>query len=176
MKKIVLTSKNPVKLSVVKNIVEQLLPDISFEYISLDLDTKKAELFGKEHIVGYMTDILSKARESVSDAEYYVCMQGGMEDNEGEMHETAYVIVSDSTGRNEVSRCSTFRVPTQVANEVRNGKDFAKSVDEFFKVQDTKTTGGFVSILTKGIVNKESHYSQPFAIALSTLIQKSWFL
>lgn len=176
MKKIVLTSKNPVKLSVVKNTVEQILPDISFEYVPLDLDAKNAELFGKELIVNYMIDILAKAREFVSGAEYYVCMQGGMEDTGSEMHETAYVMVSDSTGRSEISRCSTFRVPTQVANEVRNGKDFAKSVDEFFKVQDTKTAGGFVSILTKGIVNKESHYSQPFTIALSTLVQKSWFL
>lgn len=176
MKKIVLTSMNPVKLSVVKNIVEKLLQDTSFEYIQLDLDIKNAELFGREQILTYMTDILSKARKAVSGAEYYVCMQGGMEDGEGEMHETAYVIVSDSTGRSELSRCSTFKVPTHVANEVRNGKDFAKSVDEFFKVQDTKTTGGFVSILTKGVVNKESHYSQPFAIALSTLVQKSWFL
>lgn len=176
MKKIVLTSKNPVKLSVVKNIVKQLFPDMSFEYVPLDLDTKSSELFGKERIVAYMTDILSEAREVAPDAEYYVCMQGGMEDSGDEMHETAYVMVSDSSGRSEVSRCSTFKVPTQVANEVRNGKDFAKSVDEFFKVQNTKTTGGFVSILTNGIVNKESHYSQPFAIAISTLIQKSWFM
>jgi non-canonical (house-cleaning) NTP pyrophosphatase len=176
MKKIVLTSKNPVKISAVKNIVEQLFLDTYFEYIPLDLDAKNAELFGKQQILAFMKNSLSSAREAISDAEYYVCMQGGMEDSGDEMHETAYVMVSDSSGRSEVSGCSTFRVPTQVANEVRNGKDFAKSVDEFFKVQNTKTTGGFVSILTNGIVNKESHYSQPFAIAISTLIQKSWFM
>lgn len=175
MKKIVLTSKNPVKVSLVQKMTEQLFPDTSFEYIPLDLDAKSAELFGKQQIMTFMTDSLSRARESVSDAEYYVCLQGGMEDSGDEMHETAYVMVSDSTGRSEVSGCSTFRVPTQIASEVRNGKDFAKAVDEFFKVQDTKTTGGFVSILTKGIVNKSSHYEQSFAIALSTLIQKGWF-
>ncbi len=126
--------------------------------------------------LAFMKNSLSNAREAISDAEYYICMQGGMEDSSDEMHETAYVMVLDSSGRSEVSGCSTFRVPTQVASEVRNGKDFAKAVDEFFKVQDTKTTGGFVSILTKEIVNKSSHYEQPLVIALSALIQKEWFL
>lgn len=175
MKKIVLTSQNPVKVSVVRNVMEHLVPDVSFEHIALDLGAKNTELFGKQQILTHMTNMLSKAREMVPDAEYYVSMQGGMEDEESEMHETAYVMVLDSTGRSEVSRCSTFKVPTQIAHEVRNGRDFATAVDGFFKVQDTKTTGGFVSILTNGIVNKESHYSQPFAIAISTLIRKDWF-
>lgn len=176
MKKIVLTSNNPVKISVVKKIAEQLLPDISFEYIPLGLDAKNAELFGKQQIINHMTEILNQAHAAVSDAEYYVCMQGGMEDDGSEMHETAYVMVRDSFGKSEISGCSTFKVPNEIAGEVRKGKDFAKAVDEFFDVKDTKTTGGFVSILTGGIVNKENHYAQPLAIAFSTLIRKEWFV
>lgn len=176
MKKIVVTSINPVKKDVTEKVVAALLPNDTFECICLPLEKDGPEPIGKEAITAQMKDALSAARKEVADAEYYVCMEGSMLDDGVAMNEVAYVTVEDSHGTSMTSSCSSFPVPTAVAAQVREGKGFAEAVDEFYKTTGTKQGGGFVNILTNGVINKKDHYFQPLTIALSALIRKDWFV
>lgn len=175
MKKIVITSTNPVKLNVVKRVAAALFPAETFEYMPLPLETSGQEPIGKQMVMKQISIALDSAVSQVSDAEYYVCMEGGMVDDGENMDEVAYVTVRNNRGASATSNCASFPVPKTIADEVRKGKGFAEAVDEFFKTNGTKQGGGFVSILTDGRINKEDHYFQPTMIAFSSLNRVDWY-
>lgn len=174
MKKIVITSKNTTKLNVAKKALAAVLPNEQFDFVVLGLEKEGGEPIGKSQIIGQIHDALTNARKDVPDAHFYICMEGGMEDDGNEMNETAYAVAESSTDRRATSSCSSFLVPNEVAKSVRSGKGFAESVNDFFKTNDTKAKG-FMNILTGGVLNKEDHYLQPVIIALSTLLHEDWY-
>lgn len=175
MKKIVITSVNPVKLSALKKVASSLYPNETFEFVSLSLEKDGPEPIGRTNILKQIQDALDAGKTEIQNADYYVCIEGGMEIFDGEMHETAYAVVESTTGGKGVSSCASFRVPTWIANEVKNGKGFADAVDEFYKTQGTKQGGGFVNILTGGVINKEEHCIQALAIAFASADKKDWY-
>lgn len=175
MKKIVITSTNPVKLNVVKRVTASLFPSEVFEYIPLALELSGQEPIGKEMVKRQIQTALDGAVSQVPDAEYYICMEGSMVDDGENMDEVAYVTVRNNKGASVTSNCASSPVPKVIADEVRKGKGFAEAVDEFFKVDGTKQGGGFVSILTDGQINKEDHYFQPTMIAFSGLGKIDWY-
>lgn len=175
MKKTVLTSINPVKLSALRKVVSDLYPNEAFEFVSLSLEKDGSEPIGRIKILEQIQEALDGARGQVKDADYYVCIEGGMELYGDEMHETAYAVVETSTGGKGVSSCASFRVPTWIAVEVKNGRGFADAVDEFYKTQGTKQGGGFVKILTNGIINKEDHCIQALTIAFASADKGDWY-
>ncbi len=176
MKKIVLTSINPVKISAVEKVTKSLYGNQEFEYIPLPLEKDGPEPIGREYILKQIQEALDSAKVQVPDAEYYACMEGGMELFDEEMHETAYAVVMNRNGQKGISGCATFRVPTWVAGEVKKGRGFADAVDEFYKTQGTKLGGGFVKILTDGSLNKEDHYMQALTIAFASVDKGEWYV
>lgn len=176
MKKIVLTSINPVKLNVIQKVTSALFPHETFEYITLPLEKDGPEPIGREAATLQMQKAIDAAKIEISDAEYYVCMEGSMVDDGVLMNEVAYVTVENGKGVTASSSCSSFPVPHAVAAEVRKGKGFAEAVDDFFKTTGTKQGGGFVKILTGGILNKEDHYFQPTVIAFSAVEKSEWYV
>lgn len=175
MKKIVLTSINPVKLSAVQKVTSMLYADQHFEYITLSLEKDGPEPIGRANILKQIQEALDSAKKEIVDAEYYVCVEGGMEEFDTQMHETAYVVVENKNAGKGVSSCASFRVPTWIAEEVKKGRGFADAVDVFFKTQGTKQGGGFVKILTDGVINKEEHCMQALTIAFASADKSEWY-
>lgn len=175
MKKIVLTSINPVKLSALKKVVASLYQHDLFDFITLSLEKDGPEPIGRIKLLEQIQESLLSARAQISDADYYVCIEGGMEIYNEEMHETAHVVVESISGGRGVSSCPSFQVPTWIAEEVKKGRDFANTVDEFYKTEGTKLGGGFVKILTNGLINKEEHCMQALTIAFATVDKDQWY-
>jgi non-canonical (house-cleaning) NTP pyrophosphatase len=175
MRKIVLTSTNPVKLNVVKKVASNLFPDEDFDYVTLALEKDGPEPIGKNSILNQINSAIDSAKAQIPDADYYICMEGGMIDDGIKMNEVAHVSVCPAKGESVTTSCASFPVPKAISDEVRKGKDFAVAVDEFFKTNGTKQGGGFVNILTGGIINKEDHYFQATAIAFSAVVKSDWY-
>lgn len=176
MKKIVLASVSPVKISAVKKVADVLHPGVEFEYVSLSFEKDGPEPIGRAQILLQIQEAIDACKKEVPDADYYVSMEGGMEIYGTEMHENAYVVVESSAGGKGVSACASFRVPTWVAEQVQKGVGFADAVDEFYTTQGTKLGGGFVKILTGGAINKKDHYTQSLTIAFASADKKEWYL
>lgn len=175
MRKIVLTSTNPVKLKVIKRITASLFGEEDFDYIALALEKDGPEPIGKESVFKQISTAIESARMQVPNADYYICMEGGMMDDDQTMNEVAHVRVQPQKGQAVTSSCASFPVPKAISDDVRKGKDFAVAVDEFFKTNGTKQGGGFVNILTGGLVNKEEQYFQAAAIAFSAVVKSEWY-
>jgi non-canonical (house-cleaning) NTP pyrophosphatase len=173
--KIVITSKNPVKEKVLKRVTASLFSNDFIEIVSLDLEKGGPEPVSKDEVLKQMYSAISEGKVNVPNAQYYVSMEGSMLDDGTSMNEMAYVVVQDSEGRSFVSSCPSFPVPKVIAQDVRGGSGFAESVDNFFKTTGTKQGGGFVKILTNGLINKEDHYYQSLVIVFSAFINKKWF-
>jgi non-canonical (house-cleaning) NTP pyrophosphatase len=175
MKKIVILSKNPIKISLVKEVVTHFFPDEDVNYIPLPLEKDGPEPFGDKEIIKQATESISQAISQIPDASFYIAMEGGMVDVDNRMVEIAKAVIKDVAGDVSISNCTTFDVPPVIAKKVREGADFAVSVDSFFKTKGTKVGGGYFSILTGGLVTKKDHYTQAVASALGKLVHKDWY-
>jgi non-canonical (house-cleaning) NTP pyrophosphatase len=157
-------------------VVSSFFPNEEFEYISFPLEKDGPEPVGKSKILEQIQEAIQEAQKNVVDAHYYISIEGGMEDDGLEMNETAYAVVVNHKGGKGVSSCASFRVPTWVAREVRKGRGFADAVDEFYKTTGTKQGGGFVKILTNGMLEKEEHCMQALMIALASADRSEWYM
>ncbi|MES2471137.1 MAG: inosine/xanthosine triphosphatase [Patescibacteria group bacterium] len=175
MKTIVVASTNPVKISVVSKAIAAVLPNETFDVVSSDLEKSGAEPFGRGESLEQVRTAIREAKKLHPGADYYIAMEGGVEINGTEIDEVAYVIAEDSSKNESISHAASFSVPHDIALEVRKGVPFSEAVEQFFKVKDVKQGGGFVKILTGGLIDKEALYMQPTIIALSKLQHKDWY-
>jgi non-canonical (house-cleaning) NTP pyrophosphatase len=175
MKKVVILSESLIKISLVKDVISHFFPNDEIEYISLALEKDGPEPFGDEEIIKQATESIAQAISQISDASFYIGMEGGMVDIDNRMVEIAKAVIQDNEGNVSISNCTTFDVPPAIAKNVRKGADFAESVDLFFKTKGTKLGGGYFSILTAGLVTKKDHYTQAVASALGKLVHKEWY-
>lgn len=175
MKKIILASGNKVKKAVVEEAFSKLLLNEQFEVVVLDLEKDGSEPFGKEATLNQIYEATKNIRSIESKADFYVAMEGGVEDSNGTMDEVAYVVIEDQVGNKAVSQSVTFPVPLKVADKVRQGISFGDAVDQVHGTKNIKTGQGFVGLLTDGLVDKKALYLQPTIIALSKLVKIEWY-
>lgn len=176
MKRIILASGNKIKKEVIEEAFLKLLPNEQFEVVALDIEKGGPEPFGEEATLNQIYEAIKNIRSTEPKADFYVAMEGGVKDLNGNMDEVAYVVIEDQLGNKAVSQSVTFPVPPKVADKVRQGVPFGDAVDQIHGTQNIKTGQGFVGLLTEGLVDKKALYLQPTIIALSKFIKREWFL
>lgn len=176
MKKIILASDSKVKKDVVQEAFLKLFVGEQCEIVSIDLEKPGAEPFGEIATLNQISNSIRKMRSLEPKADFFISMEGGVREVNGNMDEVAYVVVEDQFGNTSVSQSVTFPIPPQVAYKVRQGVPFGDAVDQVYGTQNIKTGQGFVGLLTEGLVDKKALYLQPTIIALSKLIKREWFL
>ncbi len=174
--KIVLTTENKAKISAVKDVIDYLFKSHEYELMAIELESDGPEPMGEESLIKAIKANIRRAQEIVVDGDYYIGMEGGIVDRIEYLEEVACVIVEDlKNNQIGISKAASFQIPPVISKDVREGSPFAEAVEKYFKVKNIKQEGGFVSILTKGLVSKKELYSQPLAIAFSKVLNKEWY-
>ncbi len=173
--KILLASKSKIKAETVRDAVALLFPNSILELVQHDVEDPGPEPFGNDAVINQIRKSIEKIQENDSDADFYIGMEGGVREYNGEMEEIAYVMVSDKTNRISLSQAVSFPIPPNVAQKVREGIPFATAVDELYSTKDIKNNQGFVGLLTNGVVDKKALYFQPTVVALSKFVKNEWF-
>jgi inosine/xanthosine triphosphatase len=111
-----------------------------------------------------------KAFQDFPDAEYWVGVEGGIEDLTNEMAVFAWIVVlsKDAEGRLRTgkARTGTFFLPLPVADLVREGKELGLADDIVFGRSNSKQENGAVGILTGDVVDRALLYEQGVILAL----------
>ncbi len=168
MKKIIVASKNPVKIAAAQSAFERMFPDENFlfEGVSAPSGVSDQSMSDTETYQGALNRVQA-ARTAHPEAEYCVAFEGGIEEKDGQMEVFAWVAIESKDGRFGKGRSATFFLPPRVAELIREGKELGEADDIVFERTNSKQSNGAVGILTGDIVSRTSYY---FDVAILALI------
>jgi inosine/xanthosine triphosphatase len=166
MKKVVISSKNPVKIKAVKQAFEKMFFSKDFEFIgvSVSSDVSNQPLTNKETLLGAKNRV-NNAIKKIKDADFYVGIEGGLEFNQEEMESFAWIFIK-SFNKEAKAKTAIFFLPKQVINLIKAGKELGEADDIVFKDNNSKQKKGAVGILTGGLIDRTKYYQEAVILAL----------
>lgn len=164
--KIVVASKNPVKVRAACQAFERVLspPELEVRTVSVPSGVSRQPFSDHETLRGATQRAQNAARE-VPDADFWVGIEGGIAEEEGELAAFAWVYV---LGQNQIgkSRSGAFFLPPEVAELVRQGKELGEADDIVFGKENSKQESGAIGLLTGDVVDRQALYEQAVVLAL----------
>ena len=166
MSKVIIASKNPVKINAVSNAFKEMFPTESFdvEGVSVTSGVNKQSQNDSETLQGALNriEIASKTTE----ADFWVGIEGGIEEKNSDMEAFAWVVVKAKDGKFGKSRTGTFFLPPKIAELIKQGKELGEADDIVFGRINSKQENGAVGILTNNIVDRTKYYTEAVVLAL----------
>lgn len=107
----------------------------------------------------------SRARAQAPEADFWVGIEGGVAEVDGDMAAYAWVVVR-SCGLVGRARSGTFFLPEPVARLVHEGLELGEADDQVFGKTNSKQDTGAVGLLTGGAVDREALYQHAVTLAL----------
>jgi inosine/xanthosine triphosphatase len=166
MKKVMIASKNPVKIQSVKNGFEKMFPEQDFEFTGIPTPSGVAD----QPISNSETFLGAKNRANTifakfKDADFHVGIEGGIEQFENEMEAFAWIFIisKDKYGK---ARTGTFFLPNEVVNLIKEGKELGDADDIVFNRRNSKQESGAVGILTGDVIDRTQYYTEAVILAL----------
>lgn len=166
MKKIVVASQNPVKINAVKHAVEKVFPDEECEIVGVNAvsDVSDQPMSNSETLFGAMNRC-EHAAEVVMDADFWVGIEGGVEEEASEMESFAWIVVKDKNDKIGKARTATFFVPQQMIDLMHQGKEMGEADDIIFNNENSKQKEGTVGALTKNVITRMDYYIDTVILA-----------
>lgn len=166
MKKVIIASKNPVKINAVKIGFEKMFPSEKFEFgcISVPSGVKDQPMNNQETMTGAVNRA-GNAKAQFQDADFWVGIEGGIEKNGGEMEAFAWIVIksNDIDGK---ARTGTFLLSKKVIELIDTGKELGEADDIVFGHTNSKQKNGAVGILTGNVIVRTSYYTEAVILAL----------
>jgi len=165
--KVVVASRNPVKIGAAQQAFRASFPAAGLEMISADVESG----------VGDQPDSDSSTRQgarnralnascAVPEADYWVGLEGGIEVVDDQLMAFAWMAVRGPNGSISEARSATLPLPPAVKELVDRGMELGEANDRVFSTVNSKQGGGAFGLLTDGLYTRESIYRQTLIIAL----------
>ena len=165
--KIIVASKNPVKINTAYEGFIKMFPDIVFEIEGISAESNVADQpMSEEKTLQGALNRAENASKINSEADYWVGIEGGLEERKGEMESFAWVAVKSRSGKIGKGRTGTFFLPKAVAELVKQGKELGDADDIVFKKQNSKQANGAIGLLTDDILTRTTFYEPAVIMAL----------
>jgi inosine/xanthosine triphosphatase len=163
---LVVASQNPVKIEATRRGFARMFPMHAFHLhpVAVPSDVRPQPLSDAETLQGALNRV-QYAVHLVPQADYWIGIEGGVEDRQGSMEAFAWIVVSAPPLLGK-SRTGTFRVPEEVAALVRQGHELAAAVEEVYQQVQVKSTMGAVGVLTEGVIDRIQLYEHAVVLAL----------
>ncbi len=171
VKKVVVASLNPAKINAVKSAFQSAFPHQAFEFIGISVESEVDDqpMSDEETRDGALNRV-KNAKISQPDADYYVGLEAGIEDNVT----FAWMIIESDTHRGE-SRSASLMLPPLVIEKLDHANELGDVMDEVFGTENIKQKGGAISLLTQDLLTRSSVYHQALILALIPFINPDHF-
>jgi inosine/xanthosine triphosphatase len=167
MKKIVIASKNPVKINATLSGFQKMFPGETFEIVSVSVSSNVNDQpkNDNETFQGAWNRADNASKE-VSDADFWVGIEGGIEEKNSDMETFAWVVIKSINKKIGKSRTGTFFLPKQITELIKQGKELGEADDMVFRRTNSKQENGAVGILTDNVVDRTKYYIEAIVLAL----------
>jgi inosine/xanthosine triphosphatase len=170
-KKVVVASKNPVKIAAALEGFQRIFPGNTYTAhgVTVPSGVPDQPFTDAETLQGALNRA-ENAREQQLQADYWIGIEGGVEDTPektaGTLQSFAWVVVIDREGRTGKARTAAFYQPEEVARLVRGGMELGHADDVVFGRSNSKQANGSVGLLTGDVIKREDYYVQAIILAL----------
>ncbi len=176
MKKVIVGSKNPVKIAAAKDAFAQVFPDEAFVVEGFGADSGVPDQpMGDEQTLKGAINRSMHAKEMHPDADYFVGMEGGCTDIDGEFRASAWIVVQDRKGKVGKGNTGVFILPEAVTTLIRGGMELGDADNQVFSRENSKHNDGAVGLLTNGLVTRTPYYSRATIFALIPFMQPKYY-
>lgn len=164
--KIVVASKNPVKINATLDGFKKMFPDVVFETESVLVPSGVSEQprNDTETFTGALNRANTASKE-IGQADFWIGIEGGIEEKGSDMEAFAWVVIK-SKNKYGKGRTGTFFLPPKIAELIRQGKELGEANDIVFGRNNSKQEDGAVGILTGGVVDRTKYYTEAVIFAL----------
>ncbi len=175
MKTVVVASRNPVKARATLAGFERMFPEAEFRLhtVSVESGVSHQPMTEAETLQG-AENRARAARESVSEGDYWVGIEGGIEDMVEGMLAYAWIVVL-SSGPTGKGRTGGFLLPESVARRVRAGQELGDANDAVFGRSNSKQQEGAIGLLTGKVMDRTELYEHAMVLALAPIKGAEFF-
>lgn len=167
MKKVVIGSINPIKITCTTNAFQKAFPYETFEFIGVNSPSKVSDqpMSDEETYLG-ATNRALHIKESIPTADYYVGIEGGIGYHAEDMEAFAWIVILSSTDQKGKARTSSFVLPKKIQTLVEGGIELGIADDMVFSRKNSKQENGAVGILTNDLITRSDYYEQAVILAI----------
>jgi inosine/xanthosine triphosphatase len=171
--KIVVASRNPVKIGATEQAFAALFPGATLEMLSADVDSGVSDQpkSDEETRVGSRNRAMA-ASDALPEADYWVGLEGGVEVIDDQLMAFAWMAIKGRNGKIGEARSATLPLPPAVKDLVDSGMELGDANDKVFSTINSKQGGGAYGLLTNGLYTRESIYTQTLIIALTPFVNE----
>ena len=164
MIRIVVASKNPVKMEAVKDGLTALINDeIELIGVSVESGVSDQPMSDAETLKGAVNRA-RRAQSQYPGCDYYIGLEGGVEQTASGLMAFAWMVVSNGE-RTGKARTASFFLPPEVAKLVHEGMELGDADDMVFAKSNSKQQNGAVGLLTNDVVTRKSLYQPAVQMA-----------
>ncbi|HKJ41017.1 MAG TPA: inosine/xanthosine triphosphatase, partial [Sunxiuqinia sp.] len=152
--KIVVASKNPVKVNAVKEAFKICFSSpVEIEGIAVSScvsDQPRSDGETKTGVKNRLEQLMSIGTV----ADYFIGIEGGIDVMEDRLFAFAWIAISDG-GQQSLARTGSFELPPKVAQLIYEGMELGDADDQVFSQQNSKQQNGAVGLLTRDLLTRE---------------------
>ena len=171
MIKIVVGSKNPVKINAAKNAISDMFSLKEAACIGCHAPSGVADqpMSNEETYQGAVNRVCN-ATQAIPEGDFYVGLEAGIEGNV-----TFAWMVIESNGQRGESRSASLMLPPQVIEKLAHANELGDVMDEVFGTDNIKQKGGAIGLLTHNQLTRSSVYHQALILALIPFVNPEHF-
>ncbi len=171
--KVVVASKNPVKINAVTAGFQSLFATVSVTGVSADSGVSEQPMSDEETLLGAQNRV-KIIKSMFPQADFFVGIEGGVERDVHGLTAFAWVVIHNSKQCGE-ARTTTFRLPPKVALLIDQGMELGHANDQIFGKHNSKQNSGAVGLLTRDSITRTELYRQAVQLALIPFINSDLY-
>ena len=164
--KILVGSKNPVKIAAAKEIFNQYFPDRDIDCQGVHAPSgvpdqplgESQTRLGAENRVTYLAQHYQ--------ADFFCAMEGGANLFSYGPATFAFVVISNNV-QVSIGRSCNLPLPSSVYEKLLAGEELGHVMDSMFNTDNIKQKGGAIGLLTNHLATRESSYTQALLLAMA---------
>ncbi|MCK3685899.1 inosine/xanthosine triphosphatase [Maribellus sp. YY47] len=171
--KIIVASKNPVKINATLEGFGDFFDEVSVEGVSVESGVSDQPMSDEETLAGARNRV-ANAQKLFPGADFWIGVEGGLQREAEGLVAFAWIVITDGSQKGE-SRTTSFMLPPKVALLVESGYELGTANDMVFKQHNSKQKSGAVGLLTGDKIDRTQLYRQAVQLALIPFLNKELY-
>jgi inosine/xanthosine triphosphatase len=175
--KILVGSKNPVKIASVEEAFSNYFTNISADGIGVDSGVSNQPI-NDETYAGAQNR--AKRLKEINDsqnlgADFFVGIEGGITKQFGRWFAFGCFCIIDKNNFIGFGNSPYFELPDIIVEKLLNGMELGDVMDEILNEQNTKQKHGAIGFFTNGVMNRKELYVEGLKVAVIPFLHKDLF-
>lgn len=171
--KVIVGSKNPVKIESVKEAFSKYFDDVEIESSEVESGVPDQPI-GDDTFIG-ARNRAAKLFDANPEFDYCVGIEGGIANKFGKWFAFGCMCVIGKNGDEAFGTSPHFELPKIVTDQLLDGKELGDVMDEIMNTKKSKHRDGAIGFFTNGVMNRKELYLQGLIVALAPFVHKNLY-